>query len=181
MDTTAEFDSEMASDKIGDLFRREKPRLSAYISSLIPDELDAEDFLQDVFADLVQSYRPSNPIDGLTGWIYAVARNKVFDWFRKKKEVSTSPDILGWDRKSGGSDAVDQIWGDAVLDAMYDALDELPKEQSQAFILHELKGLSIREIAQRTGANENTVLSRKRYATLHLRERLNDFYKDLII
>lgn len=174
--------------QISQVVVRERSRLLNFIRRRVPDPLDAEDILQDVFSELVEANRLLMPIDHIAGWLFRVARNRIIDLFRKKKPVLfTDADIAGEDEDSlhfedllpspdAGPDA---LYARGVLLAAFDlALGELPPEQREVFVAHEIEGLSFKEIAARTGVGMNTLLSRKRYAVLHLRERLQDIYDD---
>jgi len=172
-------------EHISDVVTREQSRLRDFIRRRVPDSRDAEDVLQDVFYKLVEANRLLMPIDHVTGWLFRVARNRITDLFRKKKPESF-PDIddgeLQLDDLLPSADAgPDALYARGVLlDELDLALDELPEEQREVFVAHELEGLSFKEIAAATGVNINTLLSRKRYAVLHLRERLHDIYDELI-
>jgi len=172
--------------QISQVVVRERSRLLNFIRRRVPDPLDAEDILQDVFSELVEANRLLMPIDHIAGWLFRVARNRIIDLFRKKKPVLfTDADIAGEDEDSlhfedllpspdAGPDAV---YARGVLFAAFDlALSELPPEQREVFVAHEIEGLSFKEISARTRVGINTLLSRKRYAVLHLRERLQDIY-----
>lgn len=165
--------------------KRERKRLSDFIRRRITDESDAEDVLQDVFYQLLTSPSVTEPIENLTAWLFAVARNKVVDWYRKRRPAPLRrggdegpldlEDVL-FDPADGPDRA---YWRAAVWAELADALDELPEEQRDVFVAHELEGASFKQIAERTGEPLNTLLSRKRYAVLYLRERLRDLYDDL--
>jgi RNA polymerase sigma factor (sigma-70 family) len=164
--------------RIADVVKREQSRLRNFIRRRVPDRWDAEDILQDVFYELVEANRLLMPIDHVTGWLFRVARNRITDLFRKKK-----PEYFG--------DAIEDLLPspDAGPEALYTrhvlleelelAVGELPKEQRDVFIAHELEGRSFREMAAETGVSVNTLLSRKRYAVRHLRTRLQSIYDEL--
>jgi DNA-directed RNA polymerase specialized sigma24 family protein len=143
--------------RIADVVGGEGSRLRNFIRRRVADPGDAEDVLQDVFSELVEANRLLMPIEHLTGWLFTVARNRITDL---------------------GPDAVYERG--VMLDAIEDALDELPPEQREVFLAHELEGRSFKEMAAETGVGINTLLSRKRYAVLHLRERLRDVYEDFV-
>ena len=174
--------------RISEVVNRERSRLRNFIRRRVPDPRDAEDILQDVFYELVEANRLLMPIEHMTGWLFRVARNRITDLFRKKK-----PEAFG------GATATDEDEErlpledllpspDAGPEALYArsvlleelelAVDELPAEQRMVFVAHELEGRSFRQMAAETGVNVNTLLSRKRYAVLHLRERLQHVYDD---
>jgi RNA polymerase sigma factor (sigma-70 family) len=147
---------------------------------------DAEDILQDVLYQLVASYSVTEPIEKLTAWLFRVARNKIIDWYRKKR-----PDSLPRDEDNPGeplnledilydsSMSPDRLFARSVVwSELSDALEDLPEEQREVFVLHELEGKSFKEIAAETGEPINTLLSRKRYAVLALRGRLQDLYDE---
>ena len=174
--------------RITEVVKREQSRLRNFIRRRVPDEFDAEDVLQDVFYRLVEANRLVMPIDHVTGWLFQVARNRITDLFRKKKPenfsdvaVETAHDTLPLEDLLPSPDAgPDALYARSVLlDELEDALDELPEEQRQVFIGHEIEGLSFKEMAVETGVSVNTLLGRKRNAVLHLRERLQDVYDEL--
>jgi RNA polymerase sigma factor (sigma-70 family) len=171
---------------ITETVRRERGRLGSFIRKRVADASEAEDILQDVLYELVEAYRLPEPIEQVGAWLFRVARNRIIDRFRKKKEVAL-PDV------EEGSD--DEAWLDKVLpssdegpeaayarnvmlEELYEALDELPEEQRDAFIGHEIEGLSFKEMSAATGLGINTLLARKRYAVLHLRTRLQDLLEE---
>jgi len=174
--------------RISEVVEREHSRLRSFIRRRVPDPRDAEDILQDVFYELVEANRLLMPIEHVTGWLFRVARNRITDLFRKKKPVSFSDTAV-----ADGDDNLLQLEDllpspDAGPEALYArqvllnelelAVDELPEEQRVVFVGHELEGRSFKEMAAETGASVNTLLSRKRYAVLHLRERLQDIYDE---
>jgi RNA polymerase sigma factor (sigma-70 family) len=171
-------------EHIADVVTREQSRLRDFIRRRVPDPRDAEDVLQDVFYKLVEANRLLMPIDHVTGWLFRVARNRITDLFRKKKPESfpeVDDDELRFDDLLPSADAgPEALFARGVLlDELDLALDELPDEQREVFVAHELEGRSFKDIAAATGVNVNTLLSRKRYAVLHLRERLHDIYDEL--
>jgi len=171
-------------ERISDVVTREQSRLRDFIRRRVPDPRDAEDVLQDVFYKLVEANRLLMPIDHVTGWLFRVARNRITDLFRKKKPDSlpeADGDELHFDDLLPSADAgPEALYARGVLlDELDLALDELPDEQREVFVAHELEGRSFKDIAAATGVNVNTLLSRKRYAVLHLRERLHDIYDEL--
>ena len=174
--------------RITEVVKREQSRLRNFIRRRVPDEFDAEDVLQDVFYRLVEANRLLMPIDHMTCWLFRVARNRITDLFRKKKPenfsdvaVETAHDTLLLEDLLPSPDAgPDALYARSVLlDELEDALDELPEEQRQVFIGHEIEGLSFKEMAVETGVSVNTLLGRKRNAVLHLRERLQGVYDEL--
>ena len=177
--------------RISKVVKREQFRLRNFSRRNVPDPRDAEDILQEVFYELVEANRLLMPIEHVTGWLFRVARNRITDLFRKKR-----PESFG-----DAGDAVAEDEGDELLrmeellpspdagpEARYArnvllaelelALDELPDEQREVFVAHELEGRSFKAMAAETGVSVNTLLSRKRYAVRHLRERLQIIYDD---
>ena len=174
--------------RISETVGRVRARLAGFIRRRVPDPRDAEDILQDVFYRLVEANRLLMPIEHVTGWLFRVARNRITDLFRKKK-----PESFGDTAVAGDDDELLQLQDllpspDAGPEALYArsvlldelelAVDELPEEQREVFVAHELEGRSFKEMAAATGVSVNTLLSRKRYALLHLRERLQGTYDE---
>jgi RNA polymerase sigma factor (sigma-70 family) len=170
------------NERIAEVVTREQSRLRDFIRRRVPDPRDAEDILQDVFYKLVEANRLLMPIEHVTGWLFRAARNRIIDLFRKKKPESFDDDLLDWEELLPSADAGPEALyvRSLLLDELDLALDELPEEQREVFIAHELDGRSFKEIANDTGVNMNTLLSRKRYAVLYLRERLQDIYDELM-
>src|SRR5437879_6320446 len=178
--------------RISEVVKREQSRLRNFIRRRVPDPRDAEDIMQDVFYELVEANRLLMPIEHVTGWLFRVARNRITDLFRKKKPESFSNTAI-----PGGDVEDDELLQledllpspDAGPEALYArsvlldeielAIDELPEEQREVFVAHELEGRSFKEMAAETGVSVNTLLSRKRYAMRHLRERLQRIYDDV--
>jgi RNA polymerase sigma factor (sigma-70 family) len=175
--------------QISEVVKREQSRLRAFIRRRVPDAHDVEDILQDVFAELVEANRLLMPIEYVTGWLYRVARNRVVDLFRKKTPERFS-DLL----MSDDSDELHEFEGllpspeagpdalyarSVLLDELVAAIDELPSAQREAFVGHELEGRSFKQMAEETGVGINTLISRKRYAVLRLRQRLRSIHDDL--
>jgi RNA polymerase sigma factor (sigma-70 family) len=168
--------------------KQEHSRLFSFIRRRVPDSRDAEDILQDVFCELVEANRLLMPIEHVTAWLFRVARNRITDLFRKKKPESLSDAaVAGEDGErlrledllpspDAGPEAL-YVRG-VLLDEIELAMEELPEEQREVFVAHELEGRSFKEMAKETGVSVNTLLSRKRYAVLHLRERLQSIYDD---
>ncbi|MCA8034859.1 sigma-70 family RNA polymerase sigma factor [Burkholderia sp. BCCIQ04A] len=171
---------------------RERTRLGNFIRRRIRDPDDAEDVLQDVLHEFVQAYRLPAPIEQASAWLFRTARNRIIDRFRKKKEQPLT-DLLDADDEADSEYRLDLALPahDAGPEALYartlllkalqDALDELPANQREVFIAHELEGLSFKELAAQSGVTLNTLLARKRYAVLHLRARLQPIYDELDI
>jgi RNA polymerase sigma factor (sigma-70 family) len=174
--------------RISEAIDREKPRLRNFIRRRVADPSDAEDILQEVFYELVETYRLMKPIEQVGAWLFRVARNRITDLFRKKKpDASTNDLVLAEDGEfltleellpspNAGPEAA---YARAVLlEELEDALEDLPKEQRDVFLAHEVDGRSFKEIAAETGLSVNTLLSRKHYAVIHLRERLREVYDE---
>jgi RNA polymerase sigma factor (sigma-70 family) len=184
--------TEFQNQSIQETVKKESPRLLNFIRKRIPDTNEAEDILQDVFYQLVEAYRLMRPIEEITAWLFTVARNKITDRFRKKKTQSLDKE-MAYTREEEGEmlnladllpspdDSQDRaMLRRAVMEELEEALDELPKNQREVFLLHEIDRKSFKEISESTGDSINTLLSRKRYAVLFLRERLHKLYKELI-
>ena len=173
---------------ISEVVKREQSRLRNFIRRRVPDPRDAEDILQEVFYELVEANRLLMPIEHVTGWLFRVARNRITDLFRKKKPESFSDAAVAADDEEllqledllpapdAGPEAL--YVRHVLLEELELAVDELPKEQREVFVAHELEGRSFKQIAAETGVSVNTLLSRKRYAVLHLRERLQNIYDE---
>jgi RNA polymerase sigma factor (sigma-70 family) len=175
--------------RISDVVKREQARLLNFIRRRVPDPRDAEDILQEVFYELVEANRLLMPIEHVTGWLFRVARNRITDLFRKKRPERLGDAFVG-DQEDELLRLEDLLPSpDAGPEALYArrvlleevelALDELPEEQREVFVAHELEGRSFKEMADETGVSMNTLLSRKRYAVLHLRERLQRIHDEL--
>jgi RNA polymerase sigma factor (sigma-70 family) len=174
--------------RISEVVEKERSRLRNFIRKRVLDPRDAEDILQDVFFELVEANRLLMPIDHVTGWLFRVARNRIIDLFRKKQPESINKsvasddyeDLLQLEDLLPSSDASPEALylRNAILEEFELALDELPEEQRRVFVAHEIEGQSFKEISQETGVSVNTLLSRKRYAVLHLRERLRTIYDE---
>ena len=173
---------------IAAVIQREGRALYRFIRRRVKDRADAEDILQEVFYELTEAYRLTKPVEQAGAWLYRVARNRIVDRFRKQK-----PQSFGELAAGEGDEAVrfeDLLPSpdagpeaayvrDALLEELDAALDELPEEQREAFVANEIEGRSFREIAADTGVSVNTLISRKRYAVLHLRKRLKTVYEEL--
>jgi RNA polymerase sigma factor (sigma-70 family) len=176
--------------RISDVVTREQSRLRNFIRRRVPDPGDAEDILQEVFYELIEANRLLMPIQHVTGWLFQVARNRITDLFRKKKPESFSDaavahrenddELLRLDDLLPSPDAgPEALYARRVLlDELESAVEELPDEQREVFIAHELEGRTFKEMSAATGVSINTLLSRKRYAVLHLRERLQSVYDE---
>jgi RNA polymerase sigma factor (sigma-70 family) len=174
--------------RISEIIAAERSRLRAFIRRRVPDASDVEDILQEVFYRLVEANRLLMPIEHVTGWLFRVARNRITDLFRKHEPESFAESTV--EGEDGEMLQIDDLLPSpdagpealyvrhALLDEVELALEELPDEQRDVFIAHELEGRSFKELSAETGININTLLSRKRYAVLHLRERLQSIYDD---
>jgi RNA polymerase sigma factor (sigma-70 family) len=167
--------------RISDVVNREQSRLRNFIRRRVPDPRDAEDVLQEVFYELVEANRLLMPIEHVTGWLFRVARNRITDLFRTRKPEGEGDEPLGLEDLLPSPDAGPEALyaRQALLDELLWAIDELPREQREVFVGHELDGLSFKDMAAETGVSVNTLLSRKRYAVRHLRERLQSTYDEL--
>jgi RNA polymerase sigma factor (sigma-70 family) len=177
--------------RIAETIQIERPRLRSFILKSVASQLDAEDILQDVFSELVEAYRLVTPIKDAGAWLFRVARNRIVDRFRRK---ATEVAVLAEPAPRHGDDdeeeylldefpsleaGPDEVFERSVLiHELAAALAELPAEQREVFLAHEVEGRSFRELAASTGLSINTLLGRKRYAVLHLRTRLHDAYLD---
>lgn len=169
-------------ERISEAVEREQSRLRNFIRRRVPDPRDAEDVLQDIFYKLVEANRLLMPIGHVTGWLFQVARNRIADLFRKKDVIEDDDELLLFDDLLPSPDAgPDALYARGVLlDELALALGELPDEQREVFVAHELEGRSFKEIAAASGVGINTLLSRKRYAVLHLRARLQTIYDEFM-
>src|SRR5712691_3936925 len=174
--------------RISEVVTREQSRLRNFIRRRVPDPRDAEDILQDVFYELVEANRLLMPIEHVTGWLFRVARNRITDLFRKKRPESFSDtavadedgEVLQIEDLLPSLDAGPEVLyvRNVLLDELELALDELPEEQREVFVAHELEGRSFKELSPESGVKINTLVARKRYAVLHLRERLQNIYDE---
>jgi RNA polymerase sigma factor (sigma-70 family) len=174
--------------RISEVVKREQSRLLNFIRRRVPDPRDAEDILQDVFYRLVEANRLLMPIEHVTGWLFRVARNRITDLFRKKEPENFSELELGDEEDEllqfedllpspdAGPEAV--YARNVLLRELERAVGELPKDQREVFVAHELEGHSFKELSAESGVSVNTLLARKRYAVLHLRERLQRVYDE---
>jgi RNA polymerase sigma factor (sigma-70 family) len=176
------------SEKITSAYKDERNRLLGYIRNRIPDRVEAEDILQDVFYQLTVGFNDLRRIENLTAWIYKVTDNRITDLFRKKKPVTFSykekaaededgPLTLEEILPSVGSTPGDEELKEMIWETIEETLSELPEEQRSVFIDNEFEELSFKEISEKTGVGINTLISRKRYAVLALRDRLSELYK----
>jgi RNA polymerase sigma factor (sigma-70 family) len=175
--------------RISEAVERERGRLRNFIRRRVTDEADAEDILQDVFYELVETYRLMKPVEQVGAWLFRVARNRIIDLFRKRKPETLESEMAGTATEAETLTLEDLLpWPDAGPEAAYArtvlleeldaALDELPEEQREVFVAHELEGREFKDLAAETGVSINTLLSRKHYAVIHLRERLAEIYDE---
>jgi len=183
------FMTEEQNRRIAETIEREQGRLRNFIRKQVLDETDVEDILQEIFYELVQAYRLMQPLERVGAWLFRVARNRIIDRFRRRRQEATK------DSLPGGAEEPEQFpWEDllpspdagpeaayareVLMEEIDAALDELPEEQRRVFVAHEFEGRSFRELAATTGLSVNTLLSRKHYAVLYLRRRLRAIYEE---
>jgi RNA polymerase sigma factor (sigma-70 family) len=179
--------------RISEAVLREQSRLRNFIRRRVADPGDAEDIFQEVFYEFVETYRMMKPVEHVSGWLFRVARNRITDLFRKKSREGVGNEPIRGSQNHGepGDELLleellpspdagpdDAYARSVLLEEVDEALDELPAEQRDVFIAHELMGYSFNEISAQTGVSINTLLSRKHYAVLHLRERLQAVYDE---
>jgi RNA polymerase sigma factor (sigma-70 family) len=176
--------------QVSEIVAEERSRLRNFIRKRVPNEADVEDLLQEVFYELVEANRLLMPIEHVTGWLFRVARNRITDLFRKKRpenfsdaavededgELLRIEDLLP--SPDAGPEAI--YFGTVLLDELAFALEELPDEQREVFVAHEIEGRSFKELSAESGVSVNTLLSRKRYAVLHLRQRLQSIHDEFM-
>lgn len=179
------------NQRLEDAVRDNRNRLFAFIRQRVENNTDAEDVLQDVFEELTEAYRLPVPIEQVTSWLIRVAKNKIIDRYRKKKTLALEDQrfstgegedepLLISDLLSGNTSSPDSTFDNNLLwNMIEEGLDELPAEQRDVFVWHELDQKSFIEISKETGVSVNTLLSRKRYAVLHLREKLREVYEEM--
>jgi RNA polymerase sigma factor (sigma-70 family) len=192
MDEPSSITSMTEQDReISEIIAKERSRLRNFIRKRVPNEADAEDLLQEVFYELIEAYRLLEPVQRWSAWMFRVARNRIIDLFRKKRLEAFGGDSV---TASGEEEALrleDVLTSPAagpaeayartvLLEELEEALDELPPEQREVFLAHEIEGSSFKEIAARTGVGVNTLLSRKHYAVVHLRHRLQAIYEEFV-
>ena len=178
------------NERIQATVKQERKRLLHFIRQRVNNASDAEDILQDVFYQFTEYLRLGSQVDSITGWLFAVTRNRITDFFRKKKETPFSdrtreiegeevlflPELLADKNMEADNPMIKKIMSEAIMEA----IDELPADQRQVFLQHELEGKSFKEMSEETGIGVNTLLSSKRYAVLFLRERLAELYRELL-
>ncbi len=174
--------------RLSQAIERDETKLRSFIRRQVNDNGEAEDILQDVFYELLEAYRMMKPIEHVTAWLYRVARNRITDLFRRKRPGSLSDPVAAYEdgepllleellpsRDEGPEDAYARS---LLLDTLEEAIDELPASQREVFVAHEIEGISFKQLSTETGLSINTLLSRKHYAVLHLRRRLQTIYED---
>ena len=176
--------------RISEVVAEQGSRLRSFIRRRVPNEADVEDLLQDVFYELVEANRLLMPIEYVTGWLFRVARNRITDLFRKKRPENFSD--LAVEDENGELLQIENLLPspeagpealyvrNLLLDELEAAMDELPDEQREVFVAHEFEGRSFKDLAAESGVSVNTLLARKRYAVLHLRQRLRNVYDEFI-
>jgi RNA polymerase sigma factor (sigma-70 family) len=173
------------------LFKADRKRFLGFIRQRVRSQEDAEDILQDVFANVISAAgHVQRPIENLASWVFTAVRNKIIDFYRKKR-ADTFSDLITPRQREEGNDSLDYLLGDmsynpdgdllrkTIWERVQEALKELPDEQREVFEKNEFHGVSFREMSEETGVNINTLLARKRYAVLHLRDRLKDIYASM--
>jgi RNA polymerase sigma factor (sigma-70 family) len=174
---------------ISQALERDEPRLRSFIRKHVVDSADAEDILQEVFYELIETYRLMKPVEHVTAWLFRVARNRMIDLFRRKKPTDSLNDPISSEEEGGtledllpsADEGPEAAYArNLLLDALEEALDELPQAQREVFIAHEVMGQSFKDLSAETGLSVNTLLSRKRYAVLHLRQRLQSIYETVV-
>jgi len=174
--------------QISEVVAEERSRLRNFVRRRVPDPSDVEDIVQEVFYELVEANRLLMPIEHVTGWLFRIARNRITDLFRKKKPqafsdaavVDDDGELLRIEDLLPSPDAGPEevYFRNVLLDELESALEELPDQQREVFVAHELEGRGFKELSLETGVSVNTLLSRKRYAVLHLRERLRSIHDE---
>jgi RNA polymerase sigma factor (sigma-70 family) len=176
--------------QISEAVEQQRSRLRGFISRRVADPSDVEDILQEVFFELVEAYRLMKPIEMVGAWLFQVARNRIIDGFRKKKPEPLAD--LNVESEEGEMLSIEEFLPSpdtgpeaaytrtVLIEELEAALDELPEEQRSVFIGHEIEGRSFKELATETGVSVNTLLSRKRYAVLHLRQKLQSVYDEFL-
>jgi RNA polymerase sigma factor (sigma-70 family) len=171
---------------LSEAMERDQSRLRNFIRKYVADTSETEDILQDVFYELLEAYRLMKPIEHVTAWLFRVARNRMVDLFRSRKSTSLSDPVSAEEDGATLEDLLPSADAgpeaayarNLLLDALDEALEELPKAQREVFIAHELMGQSFKEISEETGLSVNTLLSRKHYAVVHLRRSLQSIYEN---
>ena len=175
--------------RISEAIERAQPRLRSFIRRYVTDTGEAEDILQDVFYELLEAYRMMKPIQHVTAWLFRVARNRITDIFRRVRPGSLSDPVASFE--DGEALLLEDILPSfeagpeetyartLLIDALEEAIDELPASQREVFVAHEIEGISFKQLSAETGQSINTLLSRKHYAVRHLRRKLQSIYEDI--
>ena len=177
--TASERDRELAST-----VQRERGRLLAFIRRRIADAAEAEDVLQEALYELVLADRMLQPVEQAGAWLMQVARHRITDWFRRRRPqplaAQSEAEEAEFEELVPAADEgpESQLMRAVLLEEIGAALEELPREQREVFMAHELEGVSFRELAERSGVSINTLLARKRYAVQHLRRRLRETWQE---
>jgi len=188
----AQLTAAQQDERIAQTVREQRPRLLQFIRRRIPDEAEAEDLLQDVFTELVESYRLLRPVEQAAAWLFRVARNRITDLYRRKRPVSLEAAIGAAEADPDGEGLLladllpaptdtpeNRLLRETLMEALSDALAELPEAQRQVFVWHELEDKSFNDMVAETGVPLKTLISRKHYAVKHLRKRLQTLYNEL--
>lgn len=184
-------DSKLKNEELNTTIHREKGKLFSFINGKMPSTEDAEDVLQDVFFELVESSREVEVIEQVASWLYRVARNKITDWYRKRKPERLENKVMASDDENepllladilatAEAPADDKVFLKYISEKLSDALELLPDKQKDVFVMHELEGMSLKQIATITNTPIKTVISRKHYAVTFLRQHLRDLYNELL-
>ena len=186
---TMEWMTDEQDRRITAALKTEGARLRNFIRRRVGDEADAEDILQEVFFEFVETYRLMKPIEQAGAWLFRVARNRIIDRFRRRKRdpLATAPPVNEDGERLSLEDLLpspeagpEAAYARDLLEAELDeAIDELPDDQREVFIAHEIEGRSFKDVAASTGVNINTLLARKRYAVVRLRRRLQSIYREV--
>ncbi|KUG09315.1 RNA polymerase sigma factor [Solirubrum puertoriconensis] len=182
------------NDRVQEAVREQRSKLLSFIRRRIPDEADAEDVLQDVFYELVQSYRLVKPVEQMAAWLFRVARNKIIDRYRRPKPASleeaasyhsaadSDEPLLLADVLPAPDDSTETAMArETIMEAILDALEELSPAQRQVFVWHEFDGKTFKQMSEETGVPLKTLISRKHYAVQQLRTKLQALYTDLFL
>jgi RNA polymerase sigma factor (sigma-70 family) len=175
--------------QISEIIAEQSSQLRTFIRRRVPNEADAEDLLQDVFYEVIAAYRLMEPIKHWSAWMFRVARNRIIDRFRRKRLETSDNDPVAISEEGEELRLQDVLpspdagpaaaYAHRVLaEELEEALAELPEQQREVFLAHEVEGYSFKEIAARTGIGINTLLARKRYAVLYLHRRLQAIYDE---
>ena len=168
-------------DKLEKVYKDERKKLVGYIRSRVSDPEEAEDLLQDVFYSVLSNFNVLGPIDNLMGYLYAIARNKITDWYRKKRlntvslNNKESDHVLEEIIEDISINIEDDYVRAIIEDEIFKNIDNLPKEQKEVFIANEIEGISFKEMSKKMNISINTLLARKRYAVINLRNKLKNF------